>query len=111
MPTIFDEADHTCVIDTPKAVSVNVAGTYILRLDVANLAADDVLIMRAKVRARSGGTTRLLWEDCSDDNPQTWPIWDSLPVPMPLAVTDGLIFEFEQTDGTGRVIPYAVIAL
>lgn len=112
MPTLFDSNTHTCVIDTPKTINVNVAGTYRLWLDLNAMTATDYMVVRCRERVLTGGTSRLLWETGIDFNESSvTPIWKSLPEETYLSESSALEFEFVQTDGTGRNVPYAVVDL
>jgi hypothetical protein len=73
--------------------------------DLGNLAAGDIVELRAYGKARSGDTERLMWGPVSYG-----PIVPAqLLPPSPAIVTAvSLKFTLKQTAGTGRAFPWAV---
>lgn len=99
-------------VEHPLPVSpfVNESGTYVFQVDTQNMAAGDVLEIRAYARILSGGTTRVAYVETyygaqvTDDK-----IKVSVPISTDLAVTEGVKFTLKQTAGSGREYPYKVL--
>ena len=99
--------EQTATIDTEHTLqTVTSAGSYILLVDTNNMALGDKLTLRAKVKVRSVGTTRLAYE-ASYVHAQGEPVKISIPI----ASTNEVVFTLEQTDGTCRAFPWEVIQL
>lgn len=98
---------QTATISTEHTLAtITTPGVYVLRVDVNALALGDRLVLRAKVRARSGDTTRQLFSAVFEHS-QADKIADSIPVP----VVHELVWTLQQTAGTGRAFPWSVLAL
>lgn len=110
MPTSFANGTQTAVINTEHTLaSVNQVGTYVLFVDLVNMAAGDRLEIRVKKRALTGGTSRTLIKiDRDGDQNADDEAVETRPIGTYLAETDGLIFTLKQTAGTGRNFPWVV---
>lgn len=98
-------APSALTLDTPSTLSTQTtAGTYILRLDLDNLAAGDVLICRIKTKVVSGGTSRVEHE-VAYAHAQS----EKHAISDPIPVVHEIVCELEQTDGTGRVVPWSLL--
>lgn len=86
--------------------TITTAGVYVLRVDVNALANGDRLVLRGKVRALSGGTTRQAFSAVFE-HVQADKILDSIPVP----VVHELVWTLQQTAGTGRSFDWSVLSL
>lgn len=85
--------------------AISTAGVYVLTVDVLNLAADEVLELRAKVKALSGGTIRTYgpWPIIGPGNAED-AIYESIPVVGYYGVT----FTLKQLNGSGRNFPWRI---
>jgi hypothetical protein len=80
--------------------------TYVLVVDVTNMALIDVLELRAYSKAKSGGTL-LQYLLGSYAQPQANLMVQSVPVPS----VDGAKFTLKQVAGTGRAYDWNIYAL
>lgn len=104
--SVNTSGSQTAVISTEHTLAtITTAGIYQLMTDLGNLAAGDIVELRAYGKARSGDTERLMWGPVSYG-----PIVPSqLLPPSPAIVTAvSLKFTLKQTAGTGRAFPWAV---
>lgn len=106
MPASQSTNTQACTLDTEHALAtISTAGVFVLDLDVNALAAADVLLVRAKKKVRTGGTTRLL---------DQWTIGGATPpvekvfTTYPINSLWELVFTIEWTDGTAGSIPWEV---
>ena len=107
MATSQSEGSQTATLDTEHTLAtVTTAGTYVLSVDLSNLALGDKVTLRAKAKVRSTGTTRTVFTG-TYAHVQENPVAMSIPIP---AVSE-CVFTLEQTDGTGRAFPWEVISL
>lgn len=98
---------QTCVIDTEHTLSNQTsAHVFGLMLDLNNLAGGDVLEVNVYVKAISSGTERLV-EQAIYAHQQHVPIVYTPPIPSAHSVT----FKIQQTDGTGRDVPWSLYQL
>ena len=105
--TSVGSGTQTATIDTEHTLDTETgAGVYVLVVDMANLANGDIVILRLKTKAKSGGTSRLAYQ-ATDANVQGEPNKYSIPVP----VDTEIIATLEQTDGTGRDFPWNLLKL
>ena len=98
-------APTALVIDTPTTlVTETTVGVYQLFIDSNALAAGDVLVVRSKIKIVSGGTARLLEQKVIGGvtGEKAW-------CTDPVMVAHEIQYELEQTDGTGRSIPWSVL--
>lgn len=107
MPTSNSDGSQTCTIDTEHTLAtITTAGNFLLTLDCDALALGDTLWVRTKLKVRSTGTTRTLYQTALS-NVQATPV----AVTPPIASLNEIVFTIEQTDGTGRTIPWEIIEL
>ena len=101
------EGQQTAVISTEHTLaSSSVTGTFVLSVDVSNMATSDTLEIRTFKRARSS-TTERLFEIVTLNDAQTHLVVDSLPFP-----SDGSVsVSIKQTAGTGRAFDWNLITL
>lgn len=100
-----ESAPAALTLDTPSTlVTETTAGVYQLIIDTNNMAAGDVLVVRSKLKVVSGGTSRLFEEEvlAGITSSKAWST-------EPIAIAWEIIYELEQTDGTGRIIPWSVL--
>lgn len=81
-----------------------VDGYYQLVVDTSAMVAGDVLVLRAKLKVKSGGTARIIAAATFRDA-QAEPAAVSVPIPN----IYGLTFTLEQTDGTGRSYDWSIL--
>jgi len=82
------------------------SGTYVLSLDLTNMAAGDVVELTIYTKTLTGSTERLL-DRVSWANAQGQPAFQTVPIVSPYQIT----FKLKQPTGTGRAIPYAILTL
>lgn len=80
--------------------------TYVLQLDLANMAAGDLVEIRAKVKVVNGGTTRTAFKAVYA-NAQAYPALQTPPIPAPYSVT----FTLKQVNASYRAFDYALISM
>lgn len=100
---------QTATIGTEHTLAtVTDPGIYVLRVDLANLAAGDVVELRVYSKARSGTDSERL-----KDGPATYgPIVPDalLPDSIPVLATGHLKATLKQTAGTGRAFPWVILS-
>lgn len=104
--SVNTSGSQTATISTEHTLAtITTAGIYQLMTDLGNLAAGDIVELRAYGKARSGDTERLMWGPVSYG-----PIVPlQLLPPSPAIVTAvSLKFTLKQVAGTGRAFPWAV---
>lgn len=90
--------------------SPNVAGTFTLHLDLSDMDADDILIVRVYQKVLTGGTARIYQEQKYDGvQPTNGAITVSVPVSNDLAEANALRFSITQTSGGAISIPWKVL--
>jgi len=101
------DGSQTAVISTEHTLgTITTAGTYQLQVDMNALANGDTVVLRTKLKVRSSGTTRLMYED-SYSHVQS----QLVAVTIPAAATNEVVFTLEQTAGTGRAFPWEIVQL
>lgn len=80
--------------------------TYVLQLDLTNLAAGDTVEIRAKVKVVSAGTARTLYKAVYA-NAQAYPALQTPPIPAPYSIT----FTLKQLNASYRTFDYALISM
>lgn len=97
---------QTATIDTEHTLTGAESDDVIAQfwVDVANIAAGDVVVFRIKEKCRTGDTQRLVWEAAVGPTPPTQKMW----VSPTLILLHDWDFTLEQTDGTGRSFPWSV---
>jgi hypothetical protein len=109
--TTFASDTLTTTIGTEHTLtSVNQAGVFVLYVDLAALAAGDVVELRAYKIVRTGGTARVVqFQTFTGAQPSSGLITVSIPLANDLTDTDALTFTLTQTFGTARSFPWAVL--
>ena len=98
---------QTATIDTEHTLDTETDdGVYVLVVDMGNLANGDIVTLKMKTKAITGGTSRIAFQ-ATYAHAQAEPNKYSPPVP----ITDELVCTLEQTDGTGRGFPWNLIKL
>jgi hypothetical protein len=107
MATSVTDGEQTAVIDTEHTLTTQTTDdTYVLLVDTNAMVLGDKLTLRAKVKVRSTGTTRLAYT-AEYSHVQGEPVKISIPVPT----VQEVVFTLEQTAGTGRAFPWEVVSL
>ena len=98
---------QTCVIGTEEFLATGTAsGTYVLSLEVVNMADGDVLEIRGYVKPGGSATARQLFS-YSLSNGQSDDAHLSPPIP-----TEGYVqFSIKQTAGTARTFNWSILNL
>lgn len=105
--TIKNEGSQSATLDTEHTLAtITDAGTYVLSVDLANLAKSDRLILRIKTKLTSGDTSQLAYMAVYE-NAQAELNTYSIPVP----ITVEYVATLEQTDGTGRTFIWAIYSI
>jgi hypothetical protein len=109
--TAFASGTQTAVIGTEHFLSSpNQVGVYTLHVDTVNMAAGDVLELRAYQMILTGGTQRVVYFVMySGVQPTDDVIKISVPISNELTDTNSLRFSLKQTFGTGRDYPWKVL--
>ena len=103
--SVVDSNSQTAVISTEHTLAtVTDAGVYVLAVDMANLAAGDIVELRIYGKARTGDTERLLHRASYGPLPLVSPLVESIPIMSPHHYKATL----KQIAGTGRAFPWAV---
>jgi hypothetical protein len=104
---IVNSGTQSATLDTEHTLDNDTSGkTYVLVVDTGAMVDGDVTILRIKTKVLSGGTLRLAYS-ATYANAQTHPNVYSVPVPANVEIECSL----EQTDGTGRSYPWALLSL
>lgn len=105
MTTVKDSGSQTATINTEHTLAtVTDPSVYVLTLDLANLAAGDVLELRIYGKARSSDTERLLHRGTYGPGIPAAKLVQSVPIISPHYFKATL----KQTAGTGRAWPWAI---
>ena len=90
--------------------SPNLAGVFTLHVDLVNMAAGDVLELRAYQMVLTSGTQRVVYYHAwYGAQPTDDLIAVSLPIANELTDANALRFSLKQTFGTGRNYPWKVL--
>lgn len=107
MASSYSDGSQTAVIDTEHTLdTITTAGTYVLTVDLNNLADGDELELRAKLKVRSVGGARELYLGTYAHSQGT-PVVASIPVPT----VNEVVFTLKQIAGTGRTFPWEIVSL
>ncbi len=82
------------------------AKTYVVALDLVNMAAGDVIELYTYVKAISGSTARVAWK-AYFAGAQGVPNYQSPPVPAPYSVE----FKLKQPTGSARNVDWAIFSI
>ena len=98
---------QTATIGTTHTLATPTAGkTYVLFVDLTNLAAGDVLDIFLQGKVLTGSTLKNVYSP-TFAGPQSDPYFMSVPVPA----VNGVQFQLMQTAGTGRSFDWSVVSL
>lgn len=109
-PATYASGTQTAVVTTEHFLSSpNAVGTYVLTVDLSNMATLDVLELRVYKMTLTGGTTRVEYiETFGGAQPADALIFSFVPVGNVLTDTNALRFSLKQTFGTGRNFAWTV---
>jgi hypothetical protein len=111
-PTVQADGSKTATVGTTPDKLADVAGPGVFQLEVDcnAMAAGDVLYISVKKMVRTGGTARYGYDTGPIFGPR--PAKDivmfSVPVSTPLSDATAIVFEINQTAGTGRAYPWSI---
>lgn len=98
---------QSATLDTEHTLATSTTGkTYVLVVELLNMANGDITILRLKTKARSGGTSRIAYQRTYAHAQQELNVY-SVPVPANIEIVATL----EQTDGTGRDYIWALLSI
>jgi len=107
MATSKADGSQTAIISTEHTLAtVTDAGSYVLGVDVSNMALGDKLTLRINTKVRSVGTTRTTYI-ANYSNVQSTLNTLSIPIASP----HEFVATLEQTAGTGRVYNWEITEL
>lgn len=107
--TVEASGTQTATISTEhtlNAGSFTSAKTYVLTVDLSNLANGDTVELRVKKKVLTGGTEKQIYLG-TYSHAQLHAVVDSIPVRSEYSVS----FTLKQTAGTGRNFDWAVLSL
>jgi len=108
MATSEADGSQTAVITTEHTLAtISTDGSFVLYVDTNAMVDGDELELRAKVKIRSGGTTRTIMLGTFQHAQTNEPNKASIPI----ASINELVFTLKQTVGTGRAFPWEVVKL
>ena len=110
-PTAHASGTQSATVTTEHFLtSPNVAGTFVLSVDLVNMAAGDFVTLRVYQMVLTGGTQRVLYTGTFQGvQPTDDKIAKSLPVDNELTDTNSLRFSLTQDLGTSRDFPWKVL--
>lgn len=103
MATSQANGSQTATLSEDTLATVTDAGSFVLGIDASALTLGDEIVVRAKLKVRSVGTTRLAYE-ATYKNTLAEPVILSIPI----ASTNELVFTLHQTSGAARAFPWEV---
>jgi len=110
-PELYASGTQTAVVTTEHFLSSpNEAGKFQLEVDKTNMAAGDVVELRAYKMVLTGGTSRVVYIQTYYGAQPTDDLISLSPViPNDLAEANAVRFSLTQTFGTGRAFPWKVL--
>lgn len=104
---VISSGTQSATLDTEHVLDNDTTGkTYVLVVDCGAMVNGDATILRIYTKVLSGGTKRLAYS-ATYANVQAEPQKYSVPVPANIEIEVTL----EQTDGTGRSYPWALLSI
>lgn len=108
MATTIDSGTHTCVIDTPADLeTTTTAGIFVAMWNLENNVKLDITRLYVKCKVLTGDTAAIVFEGVYANDLGASPIIQSPPI----VSMHSLTMSIEQTDGTGRNVPWALIQI
>jgi hypothetical protein len=110
--TVESSGTQTATVTTEHTLdTLTDAGTYVVNVDTANMAAGDVLELRVKKPVLSGGTARVvLYAMFAGVQPTEDVLKTSVPIVVD-ATAAACDITLKQTLGTGRAYPWSVLKI
>lgn len=106
MPALVNSGTQTATINTEHTLdTLTTAKTYGLWLDTANMVIGDMLEIRFKTKALSGGAQGL-YKLFPFQHAQAEPQKQFEPIPIDIE----LVITLKQTAGTGRAFPWKIFS-
>lgn len=103
-----DSGTESLSLDTPVDLeSSTTAGIYVCQYNLTNLANGDIIRCYATVKVLTGDTEEIVFEGWYANSLGNSPIVQSPPIVSMFSLSMFL----EQTDGTGRDVPWALIRI
>jgi len=97
---------HTCVLDTPADLDTEtVAGIYVAQWNLELNVKLDITRLYVKTKVLTGDTAAIVFEGVYANDLLNSPIIQSPPILSMHSIT----MSIEQTDGTGRNVPWALV--
>ena len=107
MATSIADGSQTAVISTEHTLAtITAAGSYVLGVDVSNMALGDKLTLRIKTKVRRVGTTRTTYIANYAHIQSTLNV-----LSIPIASPNEFVATLEQTAGTGRSYNWEITGL
>lgn len=102
-------ADFSSIgLDTPTdLVSTTTAGIYVCQWNLTNLANGDIIRLYATAKVLTGDTEEIVFEGVYANSMGGSPIVQSPPIVSMFSLS----MMAEQTDGTGRSVPWACVRI
>lgn len=102
-----DNGTQVASVSTEHTLSTRTAArTYVLLVDLSNLAAGDTVEIRAKLKVLSGSSVRQAYVETFTGE-QVDDVFVSIPIPTAHSCS----FTLKQTAGTGRSFDWGVLSL
>lgn len=99
---------QTCTLDTPHDVqSTTTAGIYVCQYNLLNSVKGDVFRLYATTKVLTGDTEAIVFEGIFANDLNDSTIIQSPPIVSMFSLS----MMIEQTDGTGRNVPWALIRI
>jgi hypothetical protein len=99
---------HTCVLDTPADLaSTTDDGIYVCQYNLLNAVKSDVFRLYATVKVLTGDTESIVFEGIFANDMVDACIVQSPPILSMFSLS----MMIEQTDGTGRDVPWALVRI
>lgn len=108
MATTTASGTQTAVISTEHTLATTTtAGVFVAHFNLTNLANGDVVRLRVKTKVLTGDTAESIWDAVYANDQGAVPIVHT----PPLVSMFSLAVTIEQTAGTGRNVPWALIQI
>ena len=106
MATTVDSGSQLTVISTEHTLeTTTTAGVFVAMLNLTTLAAGDVLRLRIKTKVLTGDTEEAIWDVVYANDQGAIPIVHTPPLVSMFSLT----FTIQQTAGSVRTLPWALI--
>jgi hypothetical protein len=107
--TVTDGSQTATLTTEHTLFDSSAAGTYLLSVDLVNMAAGDVTELRVYEMVRTSGTRRVAYlARFTDAQPTDGLVAISVPITTGITDSGAVRFTLKQTLGTGRAYPWSV---